>query len=105
LQGREDLGFETLREKEQFWMLLIPTYNRSFVIGSNEGLPISEERRQILSTLIYIYEISDKGRLVLNSEQQIFLHPPCWAGCKTPTVLKKNRSWYKKFSQNGNCIF
>jgi hypothetical protein len=38
-------------------MLLIPTYNRSFVIGSNEGLPISEERRQILSTLIYIYEI------------------------------------------------
>jgi hypothetical protein len=72
LEASEGLPFETLREKEQFWMLLVPTYNRSFVIGSNEGLPISEERRQIISTLIYIYEISADGRLVPNSEQQIF---------------------------------
>jgi len=57
---------------EQFWMLLIPTYNRSFVIGSNEGLPISEERRQALSTLFYIYEISKEGLLIPNSEQKIF---------------------------------
>lgn len=70
LEALEDL--ETLREKEQFWMLLIPTYNRSFVIGSNEGLPVPEDRRQLMSTLIYIYEISKEGRLVPNSEQQIF---------------------------------
>lgn len=72
LEASEDLSFEILRNKEQFWMLLIPTYNRSFVIGSNEGLPLSEERRQALSTLFYIYEISKEGLLIPNSEQKIF---------------------------------
>jgi len=72
LEALENLDLETLKEKEQFWMLLIPTYNRSFVVGSNEGLPLTEEKREALSTLIYIYEISSEGKLVPNSEQKIF---------------------------------
>lgn len=72
LEASENLSFEILRNREQFWMLLIPTYNRSFVIGSNEGLPLSEERRQALSTLFYIYEISKEGLIIPNSEQNIF---------------------------------
>ena len=43
-----------LKELEQFWMLLLPTYNRSLVVGSNDGLPMPEEKRQTLSTLIFI---------------------------------------------------
>jgi group I intron endonuclease len=72
LEASENLSFEVLRNIEQFWMLLVPTYNRSFVIGSNEGLPISEERREALSTLFYIYEISKEGLLIPNSEHKIF---------------------------------
>lgn len=53
-------------------MLLIPTLNRSLVVGSNEGLPLSEEKRRALSMLIYVYEISSEGRLVPNSEQKIY---------------------------------
>lgn len=63
---------EKLREIEQFWMLLIPTYNRSLVVGSNDGLPMSEQKRQSLSTLIYTYEISNEGKLILDSEQIIY---------------------------------
>jgi len=72
LEASENLVLETLREREQFWMLLIPTLNRSLVVGSNEGLPLSEEKRRALSTLIYVYEISSEGRLVPNSEQKIY---------------------------------
>lgn len=72
VESLESLDLATLREKEQFWMLLIPTYNRSFVIGSNEGLPIPEERRQSMSSKFYIYEISKEGTLIPNSEQIIF---------------------------------
>lgn len=61
-----------LKELEQFWMLLLPTYNRSLVVGSNDGLPMPEEKRQTLSTLIFIYEISDEGKLIPNSEQKIY---------------------------------
>lgn len=53
-------------------MLLLPTYNRSLVVGSNDGLPMPEEKRQTLSTLIFIYEISDEGKLIPNSEQKIY---------------------------------
>jgi hypothetical protein len=53
-------------------MLLIPTYNRSLVVGSNEGLPLSQEKRESISTLIYIYEISTEGKLIPNSEQKIY---------------------------------
>ena len=53
-------------------MLLIPTYNRSLVVGSNEGLPLSEKKREAISTLIYIYEMSDEGKLIPNSEQKIY---------------------------------
>jgi group I intron endonuclease len=74
LQSRrkDDLNLRILKEKEQFWMLLLPTYNRSLVVGSNEGLPLSEEQRESISTLIYIYEISDDGKLIPNSEQKIY---------------------------------
>lgn len=72
LEASENLDLGTLREKEQFWMLLIPTYNRSLVVGSNEGLPLPEEKRRALSMLIYVYEISSEGRLVPNSEQKIY---------------------------------
>nr|QVG61525.1 hypothetical protein [Rhizoctonia sp.] len=72
LEASENLDLGTLREKEQFWMLLIPTYNRSLVVGSNEGLPLSEDRRRALSMLIYVYEISSEGRLIPNSEQEIY---------------------------------
>ena len=67
-----DLSLESLKSKEQFWMLLIPTYNRSLVVGSNEGLHLSEEKRETISTLIYIYEISEEGKLIPNSEQKIY---------------------------------
>ena len=67
-----DIDLETLRKKEQLWMLLIPTYNRSLKVGSNEGLPLSEEKRKSVSTLIYVYEISRKGKIILNSEQKIY---------------------------------
>jgi group I intron endonuclease len=66
------LEIEKLKEKEQFWMLLIPTYNRSLVVGSNDGIPMTEQKRQSLSTLIYTYEISNEGKLILDSEQIIF---------------------------------
>jgi len=36
-----DLNF--LRDREQFWMLLLPTYNRSLIVGSNSRGPIPEE--------------------------------------------------------------
>ena len=61
-----------LRQKEQFWMLLIPTYNRSLVVGSNDGLPMSNNKRKSLSTIIYIYEISNEGQLIPNSEQKVY---------------------------------
>ena len=61
-----------LKEKEQFWMLLLPTYNRSLVVGSNDGFSLSEDKRKTISTLIYIYEISDDGKLIPNSEQKIY---------------------------------
>nr|YP_007374890.1 hypothetical protein PRA_mt0061 [Phlebia radiata]CCE89183.1 hypothetical protein PRA_mt0061 [Phlebia radiata] len=70
--GEDKINVNLLREKEQFWMLLLPTYNRSLVVGSNEGLPMSEDKRESLSTLIYIYEISDEGKLIPNSEQKVF---------------------------------
>lgn len=53
-------------------MLLIPTYNRSLVVGSNEGLPLSEEKRESMSTLIHIYEISSEGKLIPNWEQKVY---------------------------------
>jgi hypothetical protein len=54
-------------------MLLIPTYNRSLVVGSNDGQPMTEEKRQSLSTLIYVYEISsEEGKLIPESEQIIY---------------------------------
>lgn len=72
----EELDFleniKLLKDKEQFWMLLIPTYNRSLLVGSNEGLPLSEEKRKAISKLIYIYEITDQGKILSNSEQKIF---------------------------------
>jgi len=74
----EDLGLSTgillknLKDKEQFWMLLIPTYNRSLVVGSNEGFPLSEEKREAISTLIYLYEVSNEGKLIPNCEQKIY---------------------------------
>ena len=53
-------------------MLLIPTYNRSLVVGSNDGLPFSIERRESISTLIYIYEISNEGNLIPTSEHKTY---------------------------------
>ena len=67
-----DLSLESLKSKEQFWMLLIPTYNRSLVVGSNDGLQLSEEKRETISTYIFIYEISKEGKLIPNSEQKIY---------------------------------
>jgi hypothetical protein len=64
--------FNLLKQKEQFWMLLLPTYNRSLVVGSNEGLPMTNEKRMSISTLIYIYELSKEGNLLINSEQKIY---------------------------------
>jgi hypothetical protein len=52
-------------------MLLIPTYNRSLVVGTNENYTLSVEKRESISTLIYIYEILDESKLMPNSEQKI----------------------------------
>ena len=72
LDSNHRAEIEKLKKKEQFWMLLIPTYNRSLVVGSNDGLSMTEQKRQSLSTLIYTYEISIEGKLILNSEQIIY---------------------------------
>lgn len=52
-----DHTLSRIRTSEQFWMLLLPTYNRSLVVGSNDGLPMPEAKRESMSTRIYIYEI------------------------------------------------
>lgn len=72
LEALDIINLNVLKEKEQFWMLLIPTYNRSLVVGSNDGLPLSEEKRASMSTLIYIYEISSEGKLIPNWEQKVY---------------------------------
>lgn len=58
-----DLNLETLSKREQFWMLLIPTYNRSLVVGTHDGTPMEEEVRRARSTVIYRYTLKD-GKVV-----------------------------------------
>ncbi len=46
-----------LRQIEQFWMLLLPTLNKSLSATSNNQAPMPEEQRRAMSTVVYIYEI------------------------------------------------
>jgi hypothetical protein len=54
-------------------MLLYPTLNRSLLVSSNDGRPMSEEKRLKLSTInkFYLYEIKD-GVILSGSEKLIF---------------------------------
>jgi hypothetical protein len=67
----ERLSKTVLFEREQFWMLLIPTYNRSLVVGTHSVEPIDEDTRQKRSTIIYRFTIKD-GVILPESELEIF---------------------------------
>lgn len=74
--------------REQLWMLLYPTYNRSLTVGSNAGAPMSEEDRVTMSTPVYIYELDSNG-IIANSEQ-------CHYGIKNLT----RTGFYSMFDRN-----
>jgi hypothetical protein len=62
-------------------MLLIPTYNRSLVVGSNNGELMLEEKRKLISTPIYRYTVKD-NKIINNSELLI------WGIKETSRTLK-----------------
>jgi len=69
----KELTKKFIQLREQLWMLLYPTLNRSLLVSSNEGRPMSEEKRLKLSTInkFYLYEIKD-GVILSGSEKLIF---------------------------------
>ena len=68
-----ELTKKIIQLREQLWMLLYPTLNRSLLVSSNEGRPMSEEKRLKLNTInkFYLYEIKD-GIILSGSEKLIF---------------------------------
>lgn len=50
---------KALMGREQFWMLLFPTYNRSLLVGSNDQSPMPEQERLALPDLVkfWAYDI------------------------------------------------
>lgn len=48
-------------------MLLIPTYNRSLVVGSNSRGPIPEDQRQAKSSTVYVYTV-ENNKIIIGSE-------------------------------------
>lgn len=62
-----------VQSREQLWMLLYPTLNRSLLVSSNEGTPMLEQDRIKLKNLkiFYQYEV-ECGKIVPGSEQKIF---------------------------------
>ena len=69
----KELKKKIIQLREQLWMLLYPTFNRSLLVSSNEGRPMSEEKRLKLSTInkFYLYEFKD-GVILSGSEKLIF---------------------------------
>ena len=69
----KELTKKIIQIREQLWMLLYPTFNRSLLVSSNDGRPMSEEKRLKLNTInkFYLYEIKD-GEILSGSEKLIF---------------------------------
>jgi len=69
----KELTKKIIQLREQLWMLLYPTLNSSLLVSSNEGRPMTEEKRLKLSTInkFYLYEIKD-GVILSGSEKLIF---------------------------------
>ena len=69
----KELTKKIIQFREQLWMLLYPTFNRSLLVSSNDGRPMSEEKRLKLNTInkFYLYEIKD-GVILSGSEKLIF---------------------------------
>jgi len=67
----EELTTSAVFAREQFWMLLIPTYNRSLVVGTPDPRPMPEEQRQARSIVMYRYTAKE-GAIVPGSELKIF---------------------------------
>jgi hypothetical protein len=69
-----DLTKKEVQLREQLWMLLYPTLNKSLLVSSNEGIAMSEETRIKLSTInkFYQYEVDKKGVILAGSEKLIF---------------------------------
>jgi hypothetical protein len=63
----EPFNLDFLKSREQFWMLLIPTYNRSLVVGSPSKGPIPEDQRQAKSSMVYVYTV-ENNKIVIGSE-------------------------------------
>jgi len=67
----EPFDLDFLKSREQFWMLLIPTYNRSLVVGSNSRGPIPEDQRQAKSAIVYVYSV-ESNKIIVGSELLIW---------------------------------
>lgn len=83
---KEPFDSDYLKNREQFWMLLIPTYNRSLVVGSNSRGPIPEDQRQTKSSIVYVYTVRrENDKIIIGSEliiwgiketaRQLGIHP------------------------------
>jgi len=70
----KDLTKKEVQLREQLWMLLYPTLNKSLLVSSNEGKAMSEATRIKLSTInkFYQYEVDKKGVILVGSEKLIF---------------------------------
>lgn len=53
---------------EQIWMLLLPTYNRTLLVGAPVSAPMTEADRAAMSTPIHSYEVID-GKICEDSHQ------------------------------------
>lgn len=56
----ENTGYtadQTLKSIEQFWMLLLPTLNKSLSATSNNWGTMPEQTRKGMSNIVYIYEL------------------------------------------------
>lgn len=65
----KDLTKKEVQLREQLWMLLYPTLNKSLLVSSNEGKAMSEATRIKLSTInkFYQYEVNKKGVILVGS--------------------------------------
>lgn len=61
------IDLDYLKSREQFWMLLNPTYNRSLVVGSPSRGPIPENQRRAKSSAVYVYTV-ENDKIVIGSE-------------------------------------
>jgi len=70
----KDLTKKEVQLREQFWMLLYPTLNKSLLVSSNEGKAISEATRIKLSIInkFYQYKVEKKGIILVGSKKLIF---------------------------------